>query len=98
MDALCHNSKPVNVFLTVEQTQMPDWPDNSPDLNQTGNVWRNLKNKVVKKQPSSAIEIFQAIKHVYFTKNFQAHCQSLKSFMPIRIAAITKDKVEASKY
>lgn len=55
--APCHRSKAVKDF---EEIQMLNYPGKSPDLNRIGNLWCNLKNNTVKKQPSSAIELFKS--------------------------------------
>lgn len=60
-NAPCHRLKAVGDFLTLQQIQSFTHSVDSSDLNPSQNLWGILKNKVVEKQPSSAMEVVQVI-------------------------------------
>ena len=54
----CHATK----FLPQNNFKVLEWPENSSDLNSIEKVWTEVKNKVSKRQPSSAPELARVIK------------------------------------
>ena len=61
-DALCHRFRILFDFLKNQKVEMLQWPGNCPDLNTIKNLLKILKDKVAKKQPSSAKQLVDEIK------------------------------------
>ena len=96
--APCHRAKIVTQFLKSKKIRILDWPGNSPDLNPIENLWSILKDKVSKKQPTSAKMLEQAIKEVWVRELSNEYCQSLVESMPRRLEAVIKAKGGPTKY
>jgi len=62
------------------------------------NPWIIIKHKVAYKQPSSAENLWQAIKEVWDTEITQEYCEYVVSSTPCRIQAVTDSKWGDSKY
>lgn len=45
-------------FLLGENIHVPDWPSNIPDWNPIEDLWYNVKNNVLRKQPPCDMIIF----------------------------------------
>jgi hypothetical protein len=84
--ALCHNSKIVKKFFQGNKISMPDWSDNSPDMNPIGNLWSILKKRLAKMECSTEKRAVMNVTKVWFhdsgVKNI---CSKLVESMPKRV-------------
>lgn len=96
--APCHRAKIVKEYLKTMDIRILDWPGNSPDLNPIENLWVKLKDKVAEKQPSSASELENAIKHVWINELGPEYCRNLIESMPRRLAATIQNHGDHTKY
>jgi len=71
---------------------------NSPDLNPIENLWVILKRKVAARNPTSASDLKEAIKHVWCDEITQELCQKLVHSMPDRISAVLRNRGQCTKY
>ena len=81
-DGVCsHRPKVAKYFLDVNNIELLELPDNSPNSNPFENLWIKMKIKVSKGQPLSQTELGKVIKEVWLEENFKKHCQSLMKRM-----------------
>ena len=81
-----------------KKVKILDWPGNSPDLNPIENLWTVMKDKVVKKQPSSLPDLCRAIKEVCVNEISKEYCANLVNSMPRRLAAVIQNNGGHTKY
>ena len=96
--APCHRSKVAKNFLDSNNIDLLECPENSPNLNLIENLWTNIKNIVLEKQPLSGAEWVKAIKEVWVKEISKKYCQSLIESMPKRIKAVIKNRGGHTKY
>jgi len=97
--APCHQTKAAKKWLGDNGIEiLGPWPGNSPDLNPIENCWVVLKQKVSRRNPTSAAELIQAIKDVWVKEITPAYCESLCLSMPQRINAVLQNHGQHSKY
>lgn len=97
--APCHNANPVKQWLASQDVAViGPWPGNSPDLNIIENVWKIMKNRVARLNPTSEENLINCIKQVWVTDISIEACQSLACSMPNRIKEVLKNKGYHCKY
>ena len=81
------------------KVEVLDWPGNSSYLNPIENLWSYIKNKVAKKQPSSAKELITAIKEVWVKQISTKYilCITSKKYTQA-VAAVVSEKGGHTKY
>ena len=96
--APCHRSRVVKKFLGKKNIRQLNWPENSPDLNLTQNLWMLLKNKVSEKQPTNTKSLVTAIKEIWTKEISAEYCKKLIDSMPQRIEAVLISRRRHTKY
>ena len=97
--APCHQARIVKSWLAEQRVDvLSPWPGNSPDLNPIENLWVILKRKVAARNPTSASDLKEAIKHVWCEEITQELCQKLVHSMPDRISAVLRNRGQCTKY
>ncbi len=89
-----HTAKSTKSWLNVG---VLDWPENSPDLNLTENLWSIIKRKMRNKRPKNADELKATVKETWAPITPQ-QCHKLITSMPRRIEAVIKAKGAPTKY
>jgi transposase len=60
-NAPCHKAKSVMSFLDQQESNVMDWPAQSPDLNPIENLWQRLGNKVMARNPENVEDLWNKL-------------------------------------
>ena len=97
--APCHQAKLVQNWLAAEGVEvLGPWPGSSPDLNPIESCWALVKERVSRRNPTSAADLKQQLLQVWTEEITPEYCQKLCRFMPNRIQAVLAAKGGHTKY
>ena len=92
-----HTAKLAEVWREKHNIDRLAWPSNSPDINPIENVWRIMKDKVAKLEPSTLKQLEVAIKQVWSDLPTNL-AENLILSMPKRIELVIQSKGDSIKY
>ena len=93
-----HRAKKVKKWMSDRNIEHLNWPGNSPDLNPIENLWKHLKQKVMKKHPKSLADLKETIFSVWRNELPKDLCKKLALSMKTRISMVLKNKGGHIKY
>ncbi|KAG7158960.1 Transposable element Tcb2 transposase-like 3 [Homarus americanus] len=92
-----HKSKIVTKFLSDNETDMLEWPGNSPNLNPIKNAWNVMKNKIQEARPSNIKNLQEELKKLWVNMDV-SYFASLAQSMHKRLQMVLKTKGNMTKY
>ena len=92
-----HTAKKNKRYLANKRVNVLKWPAQSPDLNPIENLWSILDQKMKKRTPNNADELFACIEEAWCNLD-QDLLQRLAESMPNRCQAVLDAKGYATKY
>jgi len=79
-----------NLGFSENNTEVLEWPGNSPDLNPIQNLWSRLKRAVAAKHPLNKQQLIEAVINSWFHIIAPEDLQKLVDSMPRRCEAVIK--------
>ena len=92
-----HTSKLVKNWLESNRINVLEWPAQSPDLNPIENLWRTLKVRVQKRNPTNFTQLEDFCQDEWH-KLTQTDCNNLIKHYYKRLEAVIKNKGNAIDY
>ena len=92
-----HTAKAVTKWLKENGIRVLEWPSQSPDLNPIENLWRDLKTRVMAKQPTNLAQLESFAKEEW-VRIPQETCGKLVNTYRKRLEAVLKNKGYAIDY
>jgi transposase len=92
-----HTAKVIKLWFVNNNTQILDWPSQSPDLNPIENLWSILDNSLKLRRPNNEQELFQMLNTSWKSISVDT-LERLVDSMPARCQAVIDNDGFASKY
>ncbi|KAI4883776.1 hypothetical protein NFI96_000001 [Prochilodus magdalenae] len=92
-----HTAKATKDWLKKNHIKVMEWPSQSPDLNPIENLWRELKVRVAKRQPTNLHDLERICKEEW-AKIPPGVCAKLVVNYNKRLTAVLANKGFATKY
>ena len=92
-----HTAKATKEWLQKKRIKVMNWPSQSPDLNPIENLWRELKLRVAKRQPSN-LKNLERICQEEWSKIPREMCKNLVTNYKKRLTAVLASKGYCTKY
>ncbi len=92
-----HTAKATKDWLKKKHIKVLQWPGQSPDLNPTENLWRELKGRVAKRQPRNIYDL-EGICKKELNKIPPEMCENLVANYKKRLTSVIANKGFATKY
>lgn len=92
-----HTAKATKEWLKKNHIKVMEWPSQSPDLNPIENLWRELKVRVAKRQPTNLNDLERICKEEW-AKIPPGMCANLVVNYNKRLTAVLANKGFATKY
>ena len=92
-----HMAKATKEWLKKKHINVVEWPSQSPDLNPIENLWRELKLRVVKRQPRNLKDLERICKEEW-TKIPPKICANLLTNYNKRLASVLANNGFSTKY
>ncbi len=87
-----HTAKATQEWLRDNSVNVLEWPIQSPDLNPTEHLWRDLKMAVHRRSPSNLTELERICKEEWH-KIPQSRCAKFVPTYPKRLVAVKISKI-----
>ncbi len=92
-----HTAKITKEWLHNNSVTVLEWPSQSPDLNPTEHLWRDLKMAVHQRLPSNLTELERICKEEW-QRIPKSRCDKLVGSFPKRLIAVLNQKGASTKY
>ncbi len=92
-----HTAKATKEWLKKKHIKVLEWPSQSPDLNPIENLWRELKVRVVKRQPRNLNDLERICKEEW-DKIPPEMCANLVTNYKKRLTSVIANKGFVTKY
>ncbi len=92
-----HTAKITKEWLHNNSVTVLEWPSQSPDLNPTEHLWRDLKMAVHQSLPSNLTELERICKEEW-QRIPKSRCEKLVASFPKRLMAVLNQKGASTKY
>ena len=92
-----HTAKATKEWLKKKHIKVLEWPSQSPDLNPIENLWRELKDRVAKRQPGNLNDLEKICKEEW-DKIPPEMCANLVANYKKRLTSVIANKGFSTKY